>query len=41
MPITETLHQVLNRHADLDSAIARLLARLARARTLSLDADQN
>ena len=41
MPITETLHQVLNRHADLDLAIARLLARLARARTLSLDADQN
>jgi glycerol-3-phosphate dehydrogenase (NAD(P)+) len=42
MPITETLDQVLNHHADLDAAIERLLARLARAaRTWRLDVDQD
>lgn len=41
MPITEMLDQVLNRDADLDATIPRLLERLARTRMPGLDADQD
>jgi glycerol-3-phosphate dehydrogenase (NAD(P)+) len=41
MPITEMLDQVLNRDADLDATIARLLERLALTRMPGLDADQD